>query len=428
MQDIIPQQVEAFKAYMDYHWKTSLSQSDPDIPCVMGYLLQSTVKDLEEFSLSIDLEANVEYQTASISRSDGSQIISEIFFPSCLGGRHDSVNMTRFASWMVIDGFEVLSLEILLSISIRSIRLRCKIVKIIGRYESLLKGWILGSINQEVHNHVYNCSDPKVIWQKIVALYPANQSHSIAIDIRQLGVQANDNLNAELGKKLRIVALEWHWWKAKAILKKYKDAATNSISDNGNTLLHIVVREGHNYFVKELLNFIQDGTLIEEQNLNGETALHTAVIVDNIYAVELLVKKRKELLGILNNDSKVPLINLELCVKLLNKAISTKQYDLALMFLKIDPLLSLATRDDDVLMAITINFPSKLEFWEALMSLNEQSFVELPSSAQPESMRKTQPFSEAALIEDPEDKNLKKRRDKFEWIRSSTYLPEVKLS
>ncbi|GKC58583.1 hypothetical protein Tco_1086181 [Tanacetum coccineum] len=32
-------------------------------------------------------------------------------------------------------------------------------------------------------------------------------------------------------------------------------------------------------------------------------------------------------------------------------------------------------------------------------SLNEQSFSELPSSAQPDSMRKTQPFSEAALSE-----------------------------
>ncbi|GJR48876.1 hypothetical protein Tco_1316979 [Tanacetum coccineum] len=35
----------------------------------------------------------------------------------------------------------------------------------------------------------------------------------------------------------------------------------------------------------------------------------------------------------------------------------------------------------------------------ASSSLNEQSFSELPSSAQLESMRETQPFSEAALSE-----------------------------
>nr|GEZ94796.1 hypothetical protein [Tanacetum cinerariifolium] len=133
-----------------------------------------------------------------------------------------------------------------------------------------------------------------------------------------------------------------HWWKAKAILKKYKDAVINPIIDNGNTLFHIAVREGHNYFVTELLNFIQDGTLIEKKNSNGETTLQAAAIVDN-----------KELLRILNNDSKVPLrsayykthlntflylmdvtengsshlpLDLELGVKLLNKFISTKQY------------------------------------------------------------------------------------------------------
>ncbi|GKA01972.1 ankyrin repeat-containing protein [Tanacetum coccineum] len=81
--------------------------------------------------------------------------------------------------------------------------------------------------------------------------------HFIAIDIRQLGVQEDDSLNAKLEKKLCMVALEGHWWKAKAIFNKYKDAATNPISDNGNTLLHIV------------------------QNSNGETTLQVAAIVDN---------------------------------------------------------------------------------------------------------------------------------------------------
>ncbi|GKC30561.1 hypothetical protein Tco_1037855, partial [Tanacetum coccineum] len=61
-----------------------------------------------------------------------------------------------------------------------------------------------------------------------------------AIDIRQLDVKEDDSLNAELEKTLCMVALEGHWWKAKAILRKYKDAATNPVSDNGNTLFHLV--------------------------------------------------------------------------------------------------------------------------------------------------------------------------------------------
>ncbi|GKD51700.1 ankyrin repeat-containing protein, partial [Tanacetum coccineum] len=167
-----------------------------------------------------------------------------------------------------------------------------------------------------------------------------------------------------------MVALEGHWWKAKAILKKYKDDTTNPISDNGNTPLHIVIREGHNYFVTELLNFIQDGTLIEKQNSNSETTLHAAAIVDN-----------KELVEILNNASKVLLstyykTQLNAFLYLMDVAENGQSHlpsdlelDLALKLVKIDPLLSLATRDDEVLMAISINFPSKLEFWEALMYL-----------------------------------------------------------
>ncbi|GKE45276.1 hypothetical protein Tco_1472560, partial [Tanacetum coccineum] len=63
-------------------------------------------------------------------------------------------------------------------------------------------------------------------------------------------------------------------------------------------------------------------------------------------------------------------------------------------------------------------------------SLNEQSFSDLPSSAQPESMRKTHPFSETALrspqlLEDLEDRSLKDRRDKFEWIRSNDTIESV---
>ncbi|GJT12800.1 putative reverse transcriptase domain-containing protein [Tanacetum coccineum] len=104
----------------------------------------------------------------------------------------------------------------------------------------------------------------------------------------------DDSLNDKLEKKLRMVALEGHLWKAKSILKKYKYATTNHISDNGNTPLHI-------------------------------TTLHAAAIVDN-----------KELEKNLNNASKV-LLNLKL--------------DLALKLVKIDPLLSLATGDDEVLIA-----------------------------------------------------------------------------
>lgn len=106
---------------------------------------------------------------------------------------------------------------------------------------------------------------------------------------------------------LYIATVEGSWWKAKAILKNHRDAATNPISEDGNTMLHLAVGLGQNYFLENLLNFIDNGVDIEKQNSDGQTALHIAAIIDNRYAAQLLIKKRKELLGILDSKAHTPL-------------------------------------------------------------------------------------------------------------------------
>lgn len=104
-------------------------------------------------------------------------------------------------------------------------------------------------------------------------------------------------------------AVEGCWWKANAILKNHKDAATQVIGKNGNTMLHLAVEIFQNYFVEKLLNFIEDGKDIEKKNSNGQTSLHIAAIVDNKYAAQLLVQKRKELLAILDHKAHAPLLS-----------------------------------------------------------------------------------------------------------------------
>lgn len=110
-------------------------------------------------------------------------------------------------------------------------------------------------------------------------------------------------------KDLYKASVDGHWWKAKEILKTCEDAATERISDNGNTMLHLAVGMGQNYFVENLLNFIKKGKDIEKKNSVGQTALHIAAIVDNKYAAELLVRKRKELLRILDHTAHTPLLS-----------------------------------------------------------------------------------------------------------------------
>ncbi|GJR89114.1 ankyrin repeat-containing protein [Tanacetum coccineum] len=86
-------------------------------------------------------------------------------------------------------------------------------------------------------------------------------------------------------RKLRKATEKGRWREAKRILKNHKDVAT------------------------ELLNFLDDGEQIEKKNSFGRTALHIAAIVDNKYAAELLVRKRKRLLVISDNAECIPLLS-----------------------------------------------------------------------------------------------------------------------
>nr|GEW58146.1 ankyrin repeat-containing protein [Tanacetum cinerariifolium] len=188
------------------------------------------------------------------------------------------------------------------------------------------------------------------------------------------------------------------WSEAKSILKNNIDAATEVISNNGNTMLHLAVVKGHNSFLKKLLNFIKKEDHIERRNSDGHTALHIAAIFDNKCAAELLVRKRKRLLYVSDNEDNIPLLsayyNMKLstyvyllevseadsvhlplsrysdsCVQIganfLINAIFTKQYDLVSTLINIYP--ELVRRDDQVLMAIAISFPPKLSFREAFI-------------------------------------------------------------
>nr|GEV00082.1 ankyrin repeat-containing protein [Tanacetum cinerariifolium] len=152
------------------------------------------------------------------------------------------------------------------------------------------------------------------------------------------------NENAKLMVKLPNLFQKGHWSKAKSIFKKHKDAATEVIGDNGDTMLHLAVREGKNNFVEMLLNFKDDDIEIEKQNSNGQTALHIAAIVGNKFAAELLDG---------NN---------------IIRMIYTPYRTFADLAWKLDNMYdNYAIPTYEVLMAITRNFPTEISFWEALI-------------------------------------------------------------
>ncbi|PWA59555.1 Ankyrin repeat-containing protein [Artemisia annua] len=120
-------------------------------------------------------------------------------------------------------------------------------------------------------------------------------------------VRAEDYDNDALLGKLRDATHERNWWRAQSILRKHRFEVTIKINNVDETMLHLAVGEGKNYFIQKLLISIQNEELIEEKNIKGQTALHIAALVGNKDAAELLVKKRDNLLYVKDRLGKVPL-------------------------------------------------------------------------------------------------------------------------
>nr|GEY78043.1 hypothetical protein [Tanacetum cinerariifolium] len=273
-----------------------------------------------------------------------------------------------------------------------------KSAKIAEKYEILLQGWIFGTLQEEVLRHVVYDTNTRYIWRKLRDLYLFGVRDPIkgtnrGTELVRIFVPEDENDDiTQLKKKLCNIVLEGNWWKAKSILKRHKFPISKEINNDGDTMLHLAVAEGNNYFVQKLLQFIHDGKLIEKQNVNGQTALHVAAIVGNKYAAELLVKKRKELLRIQDHDGREPLLSaysnkqLNTFAYLLEVSDTTqkwlpihldsyKMFKIGLIYrqeydlvLKLDRMYdNWEMQTVETLMAVTRNFPSDLSFWEAMI-------------------------------------------------------------
>ncbi|KAJ9550874.1 hypothetical protein OSB04_014919 [Centaurea solstitialis] len=265
-------------------------------------------------------------------------------------------------------------------------------------YDILLKGWIFGSLGEHVLSTVVDLDSASAVWRKLELIF--DQENSIPQDPQEQYFTPTETAATVIENTnnvhLRQATEEGRWEEAKNILKTTNHAATDAISD-GNTMLHLAVAKGQNDFVEKLLDYIDDGKDVEKRNLDGRTALHVAAMVGNKYAAELLVEKREELLGIQDNNGYVPLLcayyNMQLNtfvylleatqakkqplpsalssgssvigINHLITAIFTKQYDLASTLVTKYP--DLATKDDQVLMAMARTFPREPTFGERLI-------------------------------------------------------------
>ncbi|KAF5789349.1 putative ankyrin repeat-containing domain, PGG domain, ankyrin repeat-containing domain superfamily [Helianthus annuus] len=175
--------------------------------------------------------------------------------------------------------------------------------------------------------------------------------------------------------------------RAQSILERDERFLGFVMMNDGSTILHLAVEAGQNDFVKKLFSSLTDEQVLQQRENDGSTALHIASIVGNKHAAELLVKKNKELLRIKDHKGKEPLhkayehMHLDIIGYLLNAVNDDASAELqssptgsvhpddeiggGLLLVKRFPML--ASKKDDVLVAIAKSFPSELDYWETLV-------------------------------------------------------------
>ncbi|KAI7729699.1 hypothetical protein M8C21_031092 [Ambrosia artemisiifolia] len=256
------------------------------------------------------------------------------------------------------------------------------------QYDNIVKGWIFGSLTEDVLGKVFELNTANQVWEKLNSFYTpakANPEEEKPYIISERNKTEED--------ELREATLKGDWLQAESILKIDEGLATKAIDSDGSTLLHIAVGAGHNDFVREMLSYLNEDQVLQPRTSDGSTSLHVAAIVGNTHAAKLLVRKNKQLLEIKDMQGEDPLHkaykNMQfdtieylleavndysetssqtsqpssvdgsdhnIGVDLIVNAIFAKRYSFAAMLVKKFP--ELASKDHEVLMAIAKNFPT----------------------------------------------------------------------
>ncbi|KAI3495770.1 hypothetical protein L1887_38116 [Cichorium endivia] len=254
--------------------------------------------------------------------------------------------------------------------------------------DTVVKGWILGSLSEEPLRYVLNSLtekrdrrgqptdsnfSAKAVWDELQTVY---------------GPQNKQQEEAKLDQKQMYEAISTGIWEeVYDVLSVFKVTVVDKIANNGNTALHIAVGNSTDQeFLRKLLEVIPQNTQLPYLlNSDRSTLLHVAAMVGDLKVAEMLVERDGDMLFTVDNKSRMPLAIALLNVdekmsqflmdqmmkydawnthvlstrygdELLAILISSKQFDKANEWLK--PCRKEEYYSDVVLMAIAQNFPS----------------------------------------------------------------------
>ncbi|XP_076960579.1 uncharacterized protein LOC143636995 [Bidens hawaiensis] len=163
------------------------------------------------------------------------------------------------------------------------------------RSDTLVKGWIYGSLSEGVMGTVVGLQTANDVWNKLKENYttpsaPAPFSETI---VRFSYVVQDVGEYVPLCRAIQM----GDWEKAQEIFNEDQDALIDKLNIDGQRSLHIAIGNSENiWFLQNLLERINPDSLPSLVNNKQQNALHYAAMLDNIVAAILLVEKNPRLL------------------------------------------------------------------------------------------------------------------------------------
>ncbi|XP_057768184.1 ankyrin repeat-containing protein At5g02620-like isoform X2 [Salvia miltiorrhiza] len=181
--------------------------------------------------------------------------------------------------------------------------------KLWRRTDRLVKGWILGSVGTDVLDAVRDKETARDVWLELDDIFKPQEEDEDNDDDDD-----DDDSDSESGEDfskylaLYQAAMKGEWDTAKNFFEDINELSSSIISSESETVLHVAVLTGKaNDLVQKLVEMMPVEALALKDSV-GETALHNAATVGNTEAARALVKKNPDLLHMLSNSNRLPVL------------------------------------------------------------------------------------------------------------------------
>ncbi|XP_076926214.1 uncharacterized protein LOC143589286 [Bidens hawaiensis] len=174
------------------------------------------------------------------------------------------------------------------------------------RSDTLVKGWIYGSLSEDVMGTVVGLQTANDVWNKLKENY-TTPSAPAPVTVGPPNTSTKKKDVGEYVPLCRAIQMG-DWEKAQEFFNEDQDALIDKLNIDGQRSLHVAIGNSENiWFLQNLLERINPDSLPSLVNNKQQNALHYAAMLDNTIAVIVLVEKNPRLLFCVDYQNYLPI-------------------------------------------------------------------------------------------------------------------------